>query len=141
MDISFHCSYSLKRHSCVKHPLLSKFKMDFESDLKRNYEEIGVIGKGSFGEAIRFVSKDYQSELVLKTGDDACLREEIMVYRLLQNCEGIPKIYGWGSWKSRLALAMENVGPNLESYACRRMATFSPTTAALVGIELVLSIN
>ena len=112
--------------------------MTFETDLKSNYEEVGLIGSGAFGAVYSFVSKDRQYDLVLKLGDDACLRTEIKVYSLLQGCEGIPQIYGYGPWNSGLALAMENVGCSLESYASIRRAPFSPTTAAIMGIELVI---
>lgn len=130
---------SNKENDQGKYELLSKnYKI-----INKNYicHLNNVIGSGTFGKVLYGTSLDQKHEYAIKfeksNVKSTVIEQEYLIYKSLQQHEGIPRVSWMGEYKKYKLMIMELLGPSLDKFftACNKL--FSTLTVSLIGDQMV----
>ncbi|CAK7262950.1 hypothetical protein SEPCBS57363_000319 [Sporothrix epigloea] len=109
------------------------------------------VGEGTFcvvfrGELLsspstESVGKAVAAKFELRKTDATQLRNEFRMYKRLEMCAGIPRIYTFGEMDLHKVLVMDLLGPSLESLFQDCGRRFSLTTVAMLALQMITRIE
>lgn len=110
-------------------------------EFSQSFNICGVLGEGSFGRVFKANHLDVQ--VALKFSKKESLEQEYEIYELIKigDITGlvdkpVPIIYGFGSIGHTTWLAMELLGPSIDSLL-EKLGTFTIKTILMMGIEML----
>ncbi|CAK7230961.1 hypothetical protein SBRCBS47491_007768 [Sporothrix bragantina] len=109
------------------------------------------VGEGTFcvvfrGELLPGIRTDAKGKPVaakfeLRKNDATQLRNEFRMYKKLDKCDGIPRIYTFGEMDFHKVLVMDLLGPSLESLFQDCSRRFSLKTVAMLALQMITRIE
>ncbi|CAK7217302.1 hypothetical protein SCUCBS95973_003101 [Sporothrix curviconia] len=109
------------------------------------------VGKGTFcvvfrGEMLSGTLAEAEGKAVaakfeLRKNDATQLRNEFRIYKKLDKCDGIPRIYTFGEMDFHKVLVMDLLGPSLESLFQDCNRRFSIKTTAMLALQMITRIE
>lgn len=111
------------------------------------YRIINKIGNGAFGKVYKCVDTKHSRVVALKTGDTSQprsqqrMQQEFEIYKQLQGCPGVPKLYTIHKSKSIWYLSMECMGVNLMKLWKVCNQKFSEKTILMIAIQMLFRLE
>ena len=104
------------------------------------YRITSKIGEGSFGKIFSGVNANNNDEIAIKiekSTESALLKNEAKLYKLLEDCIGIPKLRSFGQEGIFNYMVIDLLGDSLEGLRQKCGGTFSLKTVIGVGLQML----
>ncbi|CAK7272335.1 hypothetical protein SEPCBS119000_005069 [Sporothrix epigloea] len=109
------------------------------------------VGEGTFcvvfrgellsGPSADSIGKAVAAKFELRKTDATQLRNEFRMYKRLEMCAGIPRIYTFGEMDMHKVLVMDLLGPSLETFFQDCGRRFSLATVAMLALQMITRIE
>lgn len=104
------------------------------------YRISSKIGEGSFGKIFSGVNANNDDKVAIKiekSSESSLLKNEAKLYKLLEDCTGIPKLRSFGQEGIFNYMVIDLLGDSLEALRQKCGGTFSLKTVIGVGLQMI----
>lgn len=112
--------------------------------IENKYEILDKLGEGTFGKIFSGKNIYTNEEVAIKienVNDNILLKNEAMIYKLLEKVSGVPKLRGFGKIDCYQYLIIDKLGLSLEDLRIKCGGKFSLKTVLMIAIQIITRIE